>query len=226
MNAGPRRYRGVVFDFDGTLLDSMPLVVQGLGTAVARFRPRPDLREVMSSLGGPSEACLRRLLGGEEHVGAALARYGDFLRQHQAAARLFRGARRLVEDLHAAGWPLGIWTGRERTWTVAELKARALDGHFSPVVCGDDLASHKPDPAGLLQIARRWRLSRVEMLFVGDSDQDLAGARAAGVSMVAIRHHRQIAPELLTHPVAVVETPAEAYAWVRAAMLDHLPRRH
>ena len=223
MNAARSRYRGVVFDIDGTLLDSMPLVVKGLGLAVEPYRPKPDRREVMSSLGGPSEDCLRRLLGGGEHVAAAMERYLAFLREHQEAARLFRGARPLITDLHRAGLPLGIWTGRERVWAVAELQAHALEPFFSPLVCGDDLDSHKPDPAGLLQIAAGWRLPAAEVLFVGDSDQDLAGARAAGVPMVAIRHGREIAPELLAHPEAVFDAPPEAYAWVRAATLPAAP---
>jgi HAD superfamily hydrolase (TIGR01509 family) len=219
MKSGPPRYRGVVFDLDGTLLDSMPLVVQGLAMAVEPFRPRPGRREIMGSLGGPSEACLRRLLDGEAHVAAALARYTEFLGRHEEMARLFPGARKLVEDLHKAEIRLGIWTGRERSMAVARLGKLALERCFSALVCGDDLESHKPDPEGLLRILAQWRLAPREVLFMGDSDQDLAGARAAGVPMVAIRHDREIAPELLTHPVAVVETPPEAYAWVRAAAL-------
>ena len=219
MKPGAPRYRGVVFDLDGTLLDSMPLVVRGLALAVEPFRSRPDRREVMGSLGGPSEACLRRLLGGEAHVAAALARYTEFLGRHEPLSRLFPGARKLVEDLHQAEIHLGLWTGRERSMTVARLGALALDRCFPVLVCGDDLPSHKPDPAGLLRILAQWRLRPDEALFVGDSDQDLAGARAAGVPMVAIRHDREVAPELLKHPVAVVETPPQAYAWVRAAVL-------
>jgi phosphoglycolate phosphatase/pyrophosphatase PpaX len=219
MKPGPPGYRGVVFDMDGTLLDSMPLVVRGLAMAVEPFRPRPDRREIMASLGGPSEACLRRLLGGETHVAAALARHAEFLGRHEGTAQLFPGARKLVEDLHQAGIQLGIWTGRERSMAVARLGALALEHCFSVLVCGDDLASHKPDPEGLLRILAQWRLAPGAALFVGDSDQDLAGARAAGVPMVAIRQDREVAPELLKHPVAVVETPPQAYAWVRAAVL-------
>ena len=220
MSRRPPNYRGVVFDLDGTLLDSMPLVQEGLALAVAPFRPRPNHTEVMSSLGGPSEACLRRLLGGTMHLTAALATYTRFLADHEELTRLFRGARKLVLELQTAGIPLGIWTGRERSMTEARLRALALQDCFDALVCGDDLASHKPDPAGLLQIVRRWGLRPVDVLFVGDSDQDFAGARAAGVPLVAIHHDRAIAPELLQHPVAVVATPTGAFTWIRAAVLD------
>jgi len=220
MSRRPAQYRGVVFDLDGTLLDSMPLVLEGLAMVVAPFRPRPNRTEVMSSLGGPSEVCLRRLLGGTVHLTAALAAYTRFLAEHESRTRLFRGARKLVRELHTAGIPLGIWTGRERSMTGARLRDLALQDCFDTLVCGDDLASHKPDPAGLLQIVRRWGMAPADVLFVGDSDQDFAGARAAGVPLVAIRHDRVIAPELLQHPVAVMATPAKAFAWLRAAVLD------
>lgn len=219
MSRRPPHYRGVVFDLDGTLLDSMPLVLEGMAMVVEPFRPRPDRTEVMGSLGGPSAACLLRLLGGRAHLAAALAAYTRFFSEHDESARLFRGAGRLVRELHSAGIPLGIWTGRERSMTEVRLRALALMECFDVLICGDDLDSHKPDPEGLLQIVRRWGLPPAEVLFVGDSDQDFAGARAAGVPLVAIRHDRAIASEFLQHPIAVVTTPPEAFAWIRTAVL-------
>jgi HAD superfamily hydrolase (TIGR01509 family) len=219
MNRSASPFGGVVFDLDGTLLDSMPLVLKGLARVVAPYRPRPDAREVMANLGGPSEACVRRLLGGETHVAEALAAYLKFLAEHEDTTRLFPGARELVEDLRAAGVLLGLWTGRERSATEVRLRAVALEGVFEAMVCGDDLTSHKPDPEGLQRILEQWRLAPEAVLFVGDSDQDLEGARAAGVAMVAIHHDRTFPPDLLDHSVALVATPAEAYASVRAAVL-------
>ena len=225
MTAAPARYRGVVFDFDGTLLDSMPLVLEGMADVVSAYRPRPDRGEVMASLGGPSEACLRRLLGGEKHVAAALARYVAFFTEHDELSRLFRGARPLLDALRRRGVHLGLWTGRERSLTSARLRGLRLEGHFEALVCGDDLASHKPDPAGLLHIVDAWGCRRGEVLFVGDSDQDFEGGTAAGVPLVAIRHDRMVSPALLAGAVAVVATPAAAYARVRRAVLGAPARR-
>ena len=219
MSRRPPSYRGVVFDLDGTLLDSMPLVLEGMAMVVESFRPRPNRAEVMDSLGGPSSACLRRLLGGRKHLAAALAAYTRFFSEHDRTTRLFRGARRLVRELHSAGIPLGLWTGRERSLTEVRLHSLALQDCFDVLICGDDLDSHKPDPEGLLRIVRRWDLPRAAVLFAGDSDQDFAGARAAGVPLVAIHHDRKIASGLLKHPIAVVATPSAAFAWIRTAVL-------
>ncbi|HUJ42200.1 MAG TPA: HAD-IA family hydrolase [Opitutaceae bacterium] len=213
------KYRGVVFDLDGTLVDTMGSVLEGLAAAVEPFRPRPGRAEVLRSLGGPSDECLLRLLGGRTHLTAALRTY----RRSQAAAErslaLFRGARTLLRELRAAGYPLGLWTGRERHMTEDRLRALALARQFDLVVCGDDLPSHKPDPEGLLRIVQRWDLHPSRVLFVGDSAQDFAGAQAAGVPLVAIDHDGVIAPARRQHPVAVVATPAAAFAWVRGALL-------
>ncbi len=210
-----RAHRGVVFDLDGTLVDSMPIVLDGLATAVSAYRPRPSRREVMAALGGPSDACVRRLVPSRGQRAAALAAYLGYLNAHEDRIRPFRGARRLLADLAAARIPLAIWTGRERDSTLVRLRALAWEERFEPVICGDDLPSHKPDPAGLHRIMRRWRLEPADVVFVGDSDQDLAGGVAAGVAMVAISNGRRLAAGLARKADAVVATPAAAYARVR-----------
>jgi len=214
-----RRPRGVVFDLDGTLVDSMPIVVAGLTAAVAPYRRRPSPAAVLAALGGPSDACVRRLLGSRRHLPAALAAYLGYLDRHEGRIRPFRGAPRLLADLRAAGIPRGIWTGRERRSTLARLRALAWESEFDALVCGDDLRSHKPDPAGLLRIVRRWRCRPAEVVFVGDSDQDLAGGVAAGATVIAISNGRRLAAGLARRAAAVVATPAEAYARVRALVL-------
>ncbi|MDD2764907.1 MAG: HAD-IA family hydrolase [Opitutaceae bacterium] len=223
--SGASRYAGVVFDLDGTLIDSMPQVLEGLASAVGRYRPRPALEEIMGILGGPSEACVRRLLAGGPHVAAALAAYLRFLRSHEHLLRPFRGALPLLRDLHAARVRLGLWTGRERASTVARLQALSVDRYFDQIVCGDDLPSHKPEPSGLLQILRAWKLAPDQVLFVGDSDQDVQGGREAGMPMVAIAHHRVLAPGLREYPRAIAATPTAAFTRVRAEVLRGRDRR-
>jgi phosphoglycolate phosphatase/pyrophosphatase PpaX len=173
----------------------------------------------MSHLGGPSDACVRRLLGGTRHLATALAFYLKFLRRHEQAARPFRGARTLLQRLRAAPVRIGIWTGRERESTLERLRALAWEHYFDPVICGDDLVSHKPDPEGLLSIVQAWRLPPQQVVFVGDSEQDMAGGRAASVPTVAINPGCQIAAELQRYPVAVAPNPSAAYALVGKLVL-------
>jgi HAD superfamily hydrolase (TIGR01509 family) len=214
------RVEGVVFDLDGTLVDTMPFVIEGLATVVAPYRSRPTPEEVMNNLGGPSDVCIRRLLGGTRHLALALAAYLEFLRQNDHVAQPFRGARTLLKQLRAASVRVGLWTGRERNSTVERLRMLAWERCFDPVVCGDDLSSYKPDPEGLLKIVRSWRLTPAQVIFVGDSHQDLAGGGAAGVPTVFIDNGRTIASELARQPMAVAPNPPGAYALVRKQVLQ------
>src|SRR5208283_273045 len=142
MKRGAPQIGGVVFDLDGTLVDTMPFVIEGLTAAVAPYRSRPTPEEVMSRLGGPSDACVRRLLGGTRHLSAALSAYLGFLRQHEQVAPPFRGARALLKFLRSKAVRIGLWTGRERGSTLERLRAFSWEEVFDPVVCGDDLPSH------------------------------------------------------------------------------------
>jgi phosphoglycolate phosphatase-like HAD superfamily hydrolase len=114
---------------------------------------------------------------------------------------------------------VGLWTGRERISTVARLRLLSWESCFDSTVCGDDLPSYKPDPEGLLKIVRSWRLKPSQVIFVGDSDQDLAGGAAAQVATVLINHDRLVAPGLLKQATAVVQNPPAAYDWVWESVL-------
>jgi HAD superfamily hydrolase (TIGR01509 family) len=219
MSRDATRVEGVVFDLDGTLVDTMPFVLEGLATAVSPYRSRPTPEEVMSNLGGPSNVCVQRLLGGPRHLAAALAAYLEFLRQNDHVARPFRGAGTLLKRLRAASVRVGLWTGRERNSTLERLRMLAWERCFDLMVCGDDLRSHKPNPEGLLKIIRSWGLAPAQVIYVGDADQDLAGGDAAGVPTVFIANDRPVACELVRPPLAVAPNPPAAYALVRKQVL-------
>src|SRR5688572_21912682 len=104
--------RAVVFDFDGTLIDSLPLVLQAIGHALEPFGPRPE-KEILARLGGPPERFLTTLLSDRRNIPTALQRMSSFHDQHAHLIRPFDGAHGLLERLKLRA-PLGIWTGRDR----------------------------------------------------------------------------------------------------------------
>ncbi len=218
MKPPARPKRGVVFDLDGTLIDSLPLVLEAIRHALEPFGGSPTM-DIFARLGGPPERFLADLLPDPVHVPAALQRMVTFHHRNHHLIQPYAGAAETLRELRTRGIPAGIWTGRDRASTRTLMAAHHLDGIVDAVVCGDDLPTHKPDPQGLLAVIDRLGCAPGEVLLVGDADVDVLGGHAGGVETVLIRHQRTIAPEVTAACWRDVATPAEAYALVRASLL-------
>jgi HAD superfamily hydrolase (TIGR01509 family) len=210
--------RAVIFDLDGTLLDSMPLVLRAFAHALAPFRPDLDMAGIFQRLGGPPERTFLELIGDQAKAGEALRRLESFGFENGSLVQPFDGMRGLLEMLHSKGLRLAIWTGRDRQTTGSLLTAHNLSGFFTTVVCGDDLATHKPHPAGLLEILSRLDVQPHEALYSGDADADVLGGAEAGVRTVLIHHGREVETSIATRAWHVVGTPPQAYALIAAAL--------
>jgi HAD superfamily hydrolase (TIGR01549 family) len=202
------RARAVVFDLDGTLVDSMPLVLAAVGYALAPYGERTPT-EILASLGGPPARFLGRLLADAAHVPAALERMESYHRENAHLIVPFGAVGAALPRL-AQAVRLGLWTGRDRESTLWLLAQHRLAAHFGVTLCGDDLSTHKPDPEGLHYIMRRLAVAPEETLFVGDADVDVIGGAAAGARTILIRSGRPVTAEVLARAWSVVETPAEA----------------
>jgi pyrophosphatase PpaX len=205
--------RAVVFDLDGTLLDSLPLVLAAITHALEPFGTRPTM-EIFATLGGPPAQFLVPLLGDIKHLPVALERLGAFHRENAHLIRPYTGAGAVLNQLRQHGVRVGLWTGRDRVSTDWLLHQHELDGYFSTVVCGDDLSSHKPDPAGLLEIMRRMDVLPGETLLVGDSDVDVLGGVGGGVDTLLIRHARAIEAGIAAQTWEIVASPHDAFSTV------------
>jgi phosphoglycolate phosphatase len=170
-------------------------------------------------LGGPPEKIFPLLISDPRNVPAAMVRLQEFHEQHPELIQLFPGALALLEELHRREVKLAIWTGRERESTVQLLALHGIAKFFSIVVCGDDLPSHKPDPAGLREILRVAGLPPEQAIFIGDADVDVLGGAVLAVDTVLITHGRSLDEEIERQAAVVVATPAEAYAWALHCVL-------
>jgi pyrophosphatase PpaX len=209
----PARLRAVVFDLDGTLLDSLPLVLRAITHAIEPFGGRPTM-EIFANLGGPPERFLAALLNDVAHLPTALERLEGFHRDNAHLIQPYEGVAATLAALRERGVQLALWTGRDRTSASWLLNHHALEPYFSTVVCGDDLPSHKPDPAGLVEIMRRLQVKPDEMLFVGDADVDVLGGASCGVDTLLIRHRREIELHVAQKCWRTVASPAEAFTVV------------
>lgn len=205
--------RAVVFDFDGTLVNSLPLVLASIAHALEPFGKLPTT-EIFARLGGPPERFLPLLLNDPKHVPEALARMDAYHHANHHLVEIFDGAGKMLDALRASGVRTAIWTGRDRESMEMLLRRLRLEGHFAVVMCGDDLPTHKPDPQGLREVMRRLDVTPSETIFVGDADVDVLGGRACGVDTILIRHAREIAAEISAQSWCSVATPAEAFELV------------
>lgn len=205
------KLRGVVFDLDGTLIDSLPLVLRSIAHAIEPYAPARPTMEIFAHLGGPPRRFMPGLLGGEEHLAAALVRMNDFHNANEHSIEPFAQMAASLATLRHRGVVLAIWTGRDRRSGEGLLRARGLAELFSTVVYGDDLPTHKPEPAGMKEILRRLDLPATDVVFVGDADVDVQGGVGAGVDTVLIRHSRPMDPAVCAQAWQTVDTPEEAF---------------
>lgn len=204
-----RRRRAVVFDLDGTLLDSMSRVLHEIAEAIAPFHPLTPA-EIFAKLGGPPSRFMAALLPDPNHVPLALARLNSLGNENWRRVTPYDGIAAQLRQLQAGGLRLAVWTGRDRDSGAWLLREHALEAFFDTVVYGDDLPTHKPDPEGLREIIRRLGVTEAETLYVGDADVDVLGGEACGIDTLLIDHGRAIPAEIGAKSWRRVATPRAA----------------
>ncbi|PQO39468.1 HAD family hydrolase [Bremerella cremea] len=160
--------RGIIFDMDGTIVDS--------GLDFAAMRKEMGLRS-----GVPILEQLNELSPGER------AEMETILHRHEMAgadrATIIDGADRLLAALSDEGRPMAIVTRNSTETTAHTLSRLKIDHFFDIVICRED-GPHKPDPWAILEICRRWRFAVDEVVMVGDFELDIQSAVNAGCPSV------------------------------------------
>jgi pyrophosphatase PpaX len=183
MNALP--YRAVLFDLDGTLLDSADLIVTSfVDTCRVLLGRTLDREETLRTWSWPVRAKFQALAPGraDELTREYLRRY---LELHDRRARLFPGVPDVLTALRERGYRLGIVTSKRRATTDAAVRAFRLDHWCTAIVVDEDVRRHKPDPEPVALGARRLGIAAHEALMVGDSAEDIAAGRGAGTATAA-----------------------------------------
>ena len=181
------RYPAVLFDLDGTLLDSIELILASYRHTFAAFgRSALPEEHWRRGIGRPLEATFGEVADSLAERDAMILAYREHnIAHHEAMAAPYPGARDAVLALRDAGVRLGLVTSKRRIGAERGLRLLRLDGTFHVVIGADDTERHKPDPEPVLLAMSRLGCDAPEVLFVGDSTHDLNAGRRAGVATAA-----------------------------------------
>ncbi|MCC7054811.1 MAG: HAD-IA family hydrolase [Gemmatimonadaceae bacterium] len=176
--------RPVLFDLDGTLADTIPLLLASMRAAYTEIGGRiPGDREWLRGMGTPLRAQFMLFEDNDvERVEALIAVYRDFQVSNLAAfVTEYAGIRELIGALQSAGHPIGIATGKGDWMARITLEHVDLLTPFAVIIGAESTARHKPDPDPLLLAAERLGVAAAGTLYIGDAPNDVLAARAAGM---------------------------------------------
>jgi len=219
-----RGIRLIVFDWDGTLMDSEAKIVGSLRAAGGDLGLQAltdnTLRNVIGL--GLKEAIetLYPFAGIDIHRAFADRYRHHFLAAGAESSPFFTGALELVQDLYGRGFLLGIATGKSRRGLDRALTKYDCGRFFHATRCADETFS-KPHPQMLLDIMDRLGVNPQETLMIGDTEYDLLMAHSAGVGAVGVSYGVHERERLLRHrPMVCVDHLHELTAWLRNFSID------
>ena len=208
----------IVFDWDGTLMDSEARIVACIHAAFADLGlPPPSTEAARDIIGLGLDEALRVLLpaSGREGRRALIERYRyHFLVANNTPSQLFPGVAATLDWLRQRDYLLGVATGKSRQGLDQALAATGLMGFFDATRCADETFS-KPHPEMLLQIMQELGARGSETLMVGDTEYDMQMARNAGAQALAVCYGVHPAERLLAHgPLGCLADLVDMQAWL------------
>lgn len=215
-------YQLIVFDWDGTLIDSEARIVNCMRAAIAELqlpaRSRDEMRNVIGL--GLQEALAMLYPDGDRFAYQDLVeRYRHhFLFQDDTPSELFAGVAALLEELGERGHYIAIATGKGRVGLEKALDDTGLRGYFDYTRCADETRS-KPHPQMLEEIMDHFGVTPHETLMIGDTEYDMQMANNAGTTALAVSYGVHDKQRLLAcNPIDCVDDVAALHAWLTQAI--------
>ena len=180
----------MLFDLDGTLVDSRRDIAEACNAALAQHGLAPrSFDTIMAMVGDGARVLVMRAFAYESsdpRLDAAVAAYNRvYLASSHAQTVLLPGVRDVLDVCAEAGWRCGIVTNKQRDVTLAVLAALEIAPLFPAIHAGDDGAL-KPDPGGVRDVAARLGVAVTSAWMIGDGPQDIEAGRAAGCFTVGV----------------------------------------
>jgi pyrophosphatase PpaX len=187
MSQHAKRPLAVLFDLDGTLIDSIELI---LNSAQYAFRGRegyvPSDTEWLTGVGIPLASMFKRYARDDADVDALIAQYREYqMAHHDRLVRCYDAVVETVDFIRAAGHPVAIVTSKTSWLAKRGLDHVGLGPHFDVIVGCDSCERHKPDPQPVHVALDQLGYEPADAVFVGDSVHDMHAGNAAGVITIA-----------------------------------------
>jgi len=205
-----REIKAIIFDLDGTLADTFPIIVAAWNAAVREPLEREySASEVISRFGVPDAAMLQRDLPQTAWERSLEIYYRHYEAEHGMVAP-FAGVPQLLQALKQRGVPLGVMTGKGQRTAAITMRELGWTDMFGSIVTGEDVVNQKPAPDGPLLAAQQLGVEPEFCAYIGDSPADIGAGRAANMLTIVAGWHTVYEAQLRTMSFdGWAETPAD-----------------
>lgn len=174
------RYKHIIFDVDGTLLDTEACVLHSLRETIRVLQQRDvEDADLLFALGIPGEVTLRKL--GVEDTAAGNKIWNGLFKKHFQTVKLFDGIVPLLDKLKTRGYELGIITSKNREEFTNDFEPFGITSYFGTIICVTDSPRPKPSPDPMFAYLAKAGIDQSEAIYIGDSPYDMRCAQSAGV---------------------------------------------
>lgn len=214
-----RRFDLIVFDWDGTIVDSTAMIAQCIRCAASDLELEiPTMEQASHVIGlGLRDALSHAVPSLAEH---RAEEFSARFRHHYLAGEpdivMFAGIQAMLAEVAASGLLLAVATGKTRRGLARAFETTGLESLFTASRCADESLS-KPHPAMLLELAVELAVEPERILMIGDTTHDLQMARAAGAASLGVTYGAHLHAHLVSHaPLALVGSVAELSTWLKS----------
>ena len=212
-----QQFNLIVFDWDGTLMDSTSAIVKSLQDSAADLGlPTPDKKKAAHVIGLGLREALETVLPdvSPEYYPKLIERYRTHFLKNSVSLSLFDGVREMLDDLKNQDYFLAVATGKSRAGLNRAIDEVGLQGYFDASRTADETHS-KPHPAMLLELTEQLGEPMKRTVMIGDTTHDLLMANNAGASGIAVQYGAHSPKELqLMHPIHSADTVEELHRWL------------
>jgi len=198
--------RAVIFDLDGTLIDSYHAHVESFRRALSRFGLTIEDEEIYRRFGKPAKQIIKEILPENQHRHIdEIVRYKrlEFI-ETSKDMQVFDGVETLLKHLKDKGFSTCLATSADSPSVIRVLNKFDLENYFDIVISSNDVKEAKPNPEMFIQASRRLEVEPKNCLVIGDSPFDVIAAKKAKMNVIIVDNNPFQKTEILSHKVPIV----------------------